>query len=133
MEKDEGSKILIIYRNKVLNPVVGRETALNSKLYEGLERIINTYVKRDCNEDKISLAKPLDEDEFINLYPTIGGRVIEGLYAAFHLDGDKEILRISHLKKMIERCDKGEEFCNIGKKCIDSMRDYLVKKGIKAN
>ena len=131
MEKYEYNKILISYRGKVLNPAVGR-TDLNSELYKGLERIMKPYVKRDCN-NKISLAKPLDEDEFARFYPTMATRIISELYIIFQINSDKKILRLSHLKKMIERHEKGDESSNIGKKCIGSMKDYLVKKGIKVN
>ena len=132
MEKYEYNRILTNYRSKVLNPAVGR-TDLNSELYQGLESIMKKYIKKDCVKDKISLAKPLDEDEFARLYPTIATRAISELYIIFHINSDKKMLRLSHLKKMIDRHERGDESSNIGKKCIDSMKDYLFKKGIKVD
>ena len=130
MEKDEGSKILIAYRNQVLNPILGSKNPLNSKLYNGLEGVIKTYVKGYCNESKASLAKAFNETEFIDSYPTIGVRTVNEIDTIFHL-GKEQTLKLSHLKKLIERSDAGEEFMNLGAKCIDSIKSYLVKKGVK--
>ena len=114
MKKDEASKILITYRNQVLNPVLGSKNPLNSKLYNGLEGVIKTYVKGYCNEDKRNLAKDFNDTEFIDSYPTIGVRTVNEIDTIFHL-GKEQTLKLSHLKELIEMHNKGELFMNLGK------------------